>query len=117
MALQEFASSSKETTTMSTEEQNFIRAALDSVEKAERIQRVKQIIITVLAFMAAFWLASQASSHDLSVECVVITGVGLIARGMYDKDHLGDQQEHKGDASGHRRYAKAATALRFRAPV
>ena len=64
---------------MSTEEQVFIRTALENVEKAHKIQRIKQIVVTVLAFAAAFWLASRGPSRDLNVECVVITGVGLIA--------------------------------------
>jgi hypothetical protein len=64
---------------MSTEEQSFIRAALDSVEKAHKFQRIKQIVVRVLAFAAAFWLAAQGPSRELNVECVVLIGVGLIA--------------------------------------
>lgn len=62
-----------------TEETQFIRKALAQVEKAHRVQRIKQIIITALAFLAAFWLASRKPGPDLNVECVVLTGVGLIA--------------------------------------
>ncbi len=61
-----------------SEEQLFIRKALASVEKAERFQRIKQILVTVLAFIAAFWLALRRPSSELNVECTVIIFVGLI---------------------------------------
>jgi hypothetical protein len=58
--------------------QRFIRKALAGVEKAERFQRYKQIFVTVLAFAAAFWLASRPSSPEMGVECVLLIGVGLM---------------------------------------
>jgi hypothetical protein len=64
---------------MNDEEQSFVRVALARVEKAQKIQRVRQIAATVLAFAAAFWLAFQPSGPELKIECVVITGIGLIA--------------------------------------
>jgi hypothetical protein len=49
------------------------------VKKAERFQRVKQIVVTTFAFIAAFGLAFRGPSPELNVECTVIIGLGLIA--------------------------------------
>lgn len=59
------------------EEQLFIRRALANVKKAERFQRVKQIVVTVLAFTAAFWLAFQRPSAELNVACTVVIVLGM----------------------------------------
>ena len=64
---------------MSTEEQSFIRAALEQVEKAQRVHRIKQIAITVLAFAAALWLALQRPSREPNGEYDVMIFVGLVA--------------------------------------
>jgi hypothetical protein len=61
------------------DEEIFIRKALKSVEKAEKFQRIKQIVVTCLAFLAAFWLASKGPSPELNIECTVIICLGLIA--------------------------------------
>ena len=62
-----------------TEEQTFIRTALASVEKAEKFQRIRRIVVTCLAFASAFWWASRGPSTEVKVESVVLIGVGLIA--------------------------------------
>lgn len=64
---------------MNTEEELFIRRALASAEKAGKLQRIKQIVVTVLAFAAAFWLASKQPGPELNIECTVIIMLGLIA--------------------------------------
>ncbi len=63
---------------MKNEEDVFIRKALASVEKAERYSQVKQIVVTVLAFGAAFWLTQRSPGRELRLEPVLI-GAGLIA--------------------------------------
>ena len=64
---------------MSTEESTFIQGALNRLEKAQKFQRMRQIVVTVRAFAAAFWLAAQSPSRELNMECVLITGFALIA--------------------------------------
>jgi hypothetical protein len=62
-----------------TEEQIFIRKTLAAVEKAERFQRIKQVVVTVLAFGAAFWLVgSKGPSSELNIECTVLIMVGMM---------------------------------------
>jgi hypothetical protein len=63
---------------MKNEEEVFIRKALASVEKAERYGQVKQVVVTVLALGAAFWLTERSPGRELRLEPVLI-GAGLIA--------------------------------------
>lgn len=63
---------------MKNEEDVFIRKALASVEKAERYSQAKQVVVTVLAFGAAFWLTERSPGRELRLEPVLI-GAGLIA--------------------------------------
>ncbi len=64
-------------TSAEPEEQRFVEKALASVEKARRFQRIKQIVFTTLACIAALWLAFSPSRPELGLETVVIA-VGLI---------------------------------------
>src|SRR5579875_2842669 len=57
--------------------EDFIRKALAEVETAHRLQRIKQIAVSVLAFAAAFWLASKQPSPELGIECTIIIVVCL----------------------------------------
>ncbi len=59
--------------------EDFIRRALADVEKTQRFQRVRQIILTILAFAFAFWLAFKPSGPELQIECTVIIMLGLVA--------------------------------------
>lgn len=63
---------------MKNEEDVFIRRALASVEKAERLGRIKEIVATVLAFGALIWLTERSPGRELRLEPVLI-GAGLIA--------------------------------------
>ena len=63
---------------MKNEEDVFIRKTLASVEKAERYSQAKQVVVTVLAFGAAFWLTEPSPGRELRLEPVLI-GAGLIA--------------------------------------
>ncbi len=64
---------------MSNDEQLFIRKALANVEKSEKYQRIKQIVATVLAFVAAILLTERSPSPELKLEVTILIGVGLIA--------------------------------------
>lgn len=61
-----------------SEEDVFIRKALASVEKAEQYSRVKQIVVTILAFGGVFWLTERGPGQALRLEPVLI-GAALIA--------------------------------------
>ena len=58
--------------------EDFIRKALAEVEKAHRFQRIRQIVITVLAFAAAFWWAFKKPGPELGIEGTIMIVVGLI---------------------------------------
>jgi hypothetical protein len=66
---------------MSNDDQEdlFIRRILAGVEKAERIQRIKQVAVTVIAFLAALWLAFREGGPELNIVCVSLIGFSLIA--------------------------------------
>jgi hypothetical protein len=63
---------------MKNEEDVFIRKALASVEKAEKYSQAKQVVMTVFALGAAFWLTERSPGRELRLEPVLI-GAGLIA--------------------------------------
>ncbi|HEX4748369.1 MAG TPA: hypothetical protein VH302_02405 [Bryobacteraceae bacterium] len=61
------------------QEEMFIRKALAKVDKAARYQLIKQIVVSVLAFAFAGWLAGRSPSSELKIECTLIIMGGLIA--------------------------------------
>jgi uncharacterized membrane protein len=63
---------------MNSEESVFVRKALEDVEKAEKYQRVKQIVATVLAIVAAVWVAFQPSGSGRNGAYTVIILVGVM---------------------------------------
>jgi hypothetical protein len=66
-------------TNVDSEEHVFIRKTLAAVEKAERFERIKQVVVTVLAFGAAFWLlGSKGPSSELNIECTILIMVGMM---------------------------------------
>jgi hypothetical protein len=62
---------------MNSEESVFIRKALEDVEKAEKYQRVKQIVATLLAIAAAVWVAFQPSGPGRNGAYTVIILIGV----------------------------------------
>jgi len=68
---------------MSTEsprdEQLFIQRALAGVEKAEKFQKIKRVILTIFLFAAALQFAFRPSSPELKIEATIVIFVGLIA--------------------------------------
>ena len=63
---------------MSTQEQLFISKALASVEKAEKLQRIRLIVVTAMAFAGAFWFAFRAPAAEVNLECTLFVGIGLM---------------------------------------
>lgn len=61
-----------------SDEQLFVQRAIAAVERAERYQNIKQTVVKILAFGAAFWLAFRPSSPEMNIECTIIIFVGLI---------------------------------------
>ena len=58
--------------------EEFVRKALAEVEKAHKVQRIKQLIVTGLAFAAALWLVGfKGPSRELQIECTIIIVLGL----------------------------------------
>ena len=63
---------------MNSEESVFVRKALEDVEKAQKYQRVKQIVVTVLACAAAVWAAFQPTGPGRNGAYTVIIAVGVM---------------------------------------
>ena len=66
---------------MNSEEVVFVRKALEGVEKAQKIHRVKQIVATVLLIAWAVWLAFQPSllPNNGAYTVMIFVGVFLVA--------------------------------------
>ena len=71
------STSNQDHPSVAAEEQIFIRKALANVEKAERFQRIKQIVASVLAVLAAFAFAFRPTSPEMRVEATLFIGIGL----------------------------------------
>jgi len=63
----------------SRDEQLFIQRALAGVEKAERYQNIRRLIISILLIGAALQFAFRPTSPELKIEATIIIFVGLIA--------------------------------------
>jgi len=64
---------------MNSEEYAFVSKALEDVEKAQKYQRVKQIVATVLLIALAVWLAFQPSPlpNNGAYTVMIFVGVSL----------------------------------------
>lgn len=67
----------EDSTTQATAEQRFIRDALAGAEKAERLQRIKLIAATILAFGGCYYAFDQPVTAQRTAFTVVIV-VGLM---------------------------------------
>lgn len=56
----------------SAEEQLFITKALAAAEKAEKLSRIKSIVVSVLALAVAIWLAIKAPGPQFSTNALLI---------------------------------------------
>jgi hypothetical protein len=63
---------------MNSEEAAFVRKALKDVEKAEKISRVKNIVVSILAIAAAVWAAFQPTGAGRPGTYTVIIVVGVM---------------------------------------
>jgi hypothetical protein len=59
-------------------EQLFIRNALASAERAARFSRIKQIVATVIAFPAVYYLTGSAPEHRVPFTVIMVIGVILV---------------------------------------
>jgi len=60
------------------EEDRFVRRALAKVEKAERFSRIKEIVVTVIAFPALYYLTGSAPEHRVPFTVIMVIGVMLV---------------------------------------
>lgn len=67
----------EDSTRRAADQQRFIRDALAGAEKAEKLQRIKLIAVTVLAFGGCFYAFDQPVSAQRTAFTVVIV-VGLM---------------------------------------
>lgn len=63
---------------MNSEESVFVRRALENIEKAQKYMRVRQIVVTVLMFAGAIWVAFQPTGTGRNGAYTVIILVGLM---------------------------------------
>ena len=63
---------------MNSEEAAFVRKALEDVEKSEKISRVKNIVVTILAIAAAVWAAFQPTGPGRPGTYTVIIVIGAM---------------------------------------
>ena len=59
------------------EEERFVRRALAKVEKAERFSRIKEIVVTVIAFPALYYLMGSAPEHRVPFTVIMVIGLML----------------------------------------
>lgn len=60
------------------EEERFVQRALARVEKAERVQRIKQIIVTVIAFPTFYYIMGNAPERRVPFTVIMAIGVMLV---------------------------------------
>jgi len=59
------------------EEERFVQRALAKVEKAGRLQRIKQIVVTVIAFFALYYLMGNAPERHVPFTVIMAIGIML----------------------------------------
>ena len=64
-------------TTQATDEQRFIRDALAGAEKAERLQKIKLIVVTLIAFGGCYYAFDRPVAPEHTAGSVVLV-VGLM---------------------------------------
>jgi len=60
-------------------EELFVRKALANVERAARFSRIKNIVVTVIAFPALYYLTGSAPEHKVPFTVIMVIGVMLVA--------------------------------------
>ena len=64
-------------TPVESSEQLFLRNALASVERAARLQRIKQIVLSVIIFPAVYYLMGRAPEHRVPFTVIMVLGLML----------------------------------------
>ena len=66
-------------TTQATDEERFIRDALAGAEKAERFQRFKLIVVTLIAFVGVYYAFDQpVTAQHTAITVVLVVGLMLM---------------------------------------
>ena len=60
------------------EEERFVQRALAKVEKAERFHRIQQIVVTVIAFPALYYIMGNAPERRVPFTVIMAIGVMLV---------------------------------------
>ena len=69
----------EDSTRQATDEQSFIRDALASAEKAERLHRIKLIAVTLLAFGGCYYAFDQpVTAQHTAITVVLVVGLMLM---------------------------------------
>src|SRR5215470_15590270 len=59
------------------EEERFVQRALAKVEKAERLQLIKQIVVAVIVFPAVYYLMGNAPERRVPFTVIMVIGLML----------------------------------------
>jgi hypothetical protein len=59
-------------------EQLFLRKALANVDRAARFSRIKNIVVTVIAFPVLYYLTGSAPEHKVPFTVIMVIGVMLV---------------------------------------
>ena len=73
------STSDEKNSAVESEEERFVQRALAKVEKAERFQQIKQIVVTVIAFPALYYIVGSAPEHKVPFTIILSIGVMLAA--------------------------------------
>ena len=62
----------------SSEEQSFIQRAMAAIDKAEKVQKIKQVVVMGLLFGALVWLAIRTPGPGLNNAFVIlVVAIGI----------------------------------------
>ena len=97
-------------TPVASGEQLFVRNALASAERAARFSRIKQIVVTVIAFPALYYLTERAPEHRTFT---VIMVIGVMLVGITSKIVAEARLKYSNHFAGDRRTVAKVEARRF----
>jgi amino acid transporter len=63
----------------SSDEQRFIQRAMADIDKAEKVQKIKPIVVIGILFAVQLWLVIRAPGPGITFPMVVVAGLTVIA--------------------------------------
>jgi protein-S-isoprenylcysteine O-methyltransferase Ste14 len=69
--------SDEKNSTAEPEEERFVQRALAKVEKAERFQLIKQIVVTVIVFPAVYYIMGNEPARRAPFSVIMVIGLML----------------------------------------